>query len=673
MRALLVTLSVTLFVIVPVAASAAPPPRRYVAVTSSGVVGKMSVAVDGPRLSVEWRNDDNGRGAKLDERVELGKDGLPIRWEVSGTGDAGAPVKERFSVEGGRARWTSLNGVGEGDAAGALYVPEQSTPYADAVYLKILLASPGRRRAILPGGSVRTERLRDVTIGAGATKESVTAWALWGFGPTPSVVLARKDQWVGSIFPGWILVEEAHGAEFAALSKLAGDLSGEMLRALAAKVSHRVDGPLWITNVRVFDSTTGTVGAPTNVGIFRDTIVHVGADAPPPDAAIVDGGGGTLLPGLFDSHAHLDGWGGAAHLACGVTLARDPGNDNERLLELDARVQAGEILGPRLRRSGFLEGKSPFSAHTGFIVDSIDEAKERVRWYASHGYWGLKIYNSMKPDYVKVIAEEAHRLGLHVSGHVPAFMSSERAVRDGYDEINHINQLVLSFIIDPLKEDTRTPFRFTALGERTARLDLKSEPVQRMVALMKARRTVLDPTMATFSVLLLARPGKPSPFDAGWLDHMPLTMQRFRRAAALDVKPEQYATYDASWKRLEELLLMLHRAGIPLVPGTDDVPGFVLHSELEAWVHAGIPAADALKAATLGGARFLGLEAQLGQVAPGKLADLYLVDGDPTRDIGALRKGRLVTKGGVVFYPDEIDAALEIRPFAARAAITSKR
>ena len=89
-----------------------------------------------------------------------------------------------------------------------------------------------------------------------------------------------------------------------------------------------------------------------------------------------------------------------------------------------------------------------------------------MRWYAAHGFWGVKIYNSMNPDFVKPIADEAHRLGLHVSGHVPAFMSSERAIRDGYDEIHHINQLVLSFIIDPLKDDTRTPFRFTAIGER---------------------------------------------------------------------------------------------------------------------------------------------------------------------------------------------------------------
>ena len=278
-----------------------------------------------------------------------------------------------------------------------------------------------------------------------------------------------------------------------------------------------VRGPLWLTNVRVFDAVTGGVGAPASVGIFGDTIVSVGAEPPPADASIVDGGGGTLLPGLFDAHGHLGDWGGALNIAAGVTFVRDPGNDNDTLLLVQKRIAAGDFLGPRIKSSGFLEGKSPYSAHTGFVVDSVDEAKEKVRWYAAHGFWGVKIYNSMNPDFVKPIADEAHRLGLHVSGHVPAFMSAERAIRDGYDEIHHINQLVLSLIIDPLKDDTRTTFRFTAIGERLRTLDLQSEPVQRMIALMKERKTVLDPTLATFSPVLLARPASAAPSDRNWI------------------------------------------------------------------------------------------------------------------------------------------------------------
>jgi hypothetical protein len=668
----------SLFAIV-FAASASAAPYHYVLLSSGGQVATLEVTEAGKaglsKIDSIWRADDNGRGSKLDEHIEVGKDGLPTRWEVSGKGWYGAPVKESFTVEGKRATWKSLDGSGEADAAGALYLPNDSTPFGTEIFLRVLLAARDHRHTVVPGGTLRAEKLRDVVIGAGKTKETVTAWALWGFGVAPQFVLARKNHLVAGLSPGWVLVENAHKDEYAALSKLAAVLGGESLRAFTAKVSHRVDGPLWITNVRVFDAATGTVGPPVNVGIYRDTIVRVGPrdDAPPREATIVDGGGGTLLPGLFDSHDHYGDWTGPMHVACGVLLGRDPGNDNETLLALEPRVQSGEFLGPRLRKSGFLEGKSPFAAHDGFIVSTVHEATEKVRWYADHGYWGIKIYNSMNPDFVKPLAEEAHRLGLHVSGHVPAFMSSERAVRDGYDEINHINQLLLSFIIDPLKEDTRTPFRFTALGERMAKLDLKSAPVQRMVKLMKERKIALDPTLATFAGLLLSRPGKAPFTDLDWLDHMPIAVQRSRRTAILDVKPEQYSTYDASWKRLEEVLSMLHKEGITLVPGTDDFPGVMLHSELASWVKAGIPAGEALKAATLGGARFLGLDGELGSVLPGKLADLYLVDGDPTTDIGALRKGRLTLKGGVAFYPDEIFQAIDVKPFAAHAALEPPR
>ena len=662
----------SLIAIVVASSVAAAAPDRYTLVTAAGPIGTLTVTRSGDAVDNQWRVDDNGRGSKFDEHVEFGAGGLPIRWEVSGKGWFGAPVKESFAVSGGEARWQSLDGAGQADGKDALYLANDSTPFSFEIYLRALLAAKDFRRAVLPGGTLRAERLRDVAIGVGKDQETVTAWALWGLGLDPSLVLARKDRLVASLSPGFVLVEDKHRGEFAPLSKLAADLDGEVLRTFTAKVTHAVAGPLWLTHVRVFDPLTGKVGAPTNVGVFRDTIVYVGADAPPADAAIVDGGGGTLLPGLIDSHAHYSSWAGPLDLACGVTLGRDPGNDNETLLRLERRVESGEFLGPRLKKSGFLEGKSPLSAHLGFIVDSVDEAKEKVRWYADHGYWGIKIYNSMNPEFVKAIADEAHRRGLHLSGHVPAFMSSERAVRDGYDEINHINQLILSFVIDPLKDDTRTPFRFTALGERLGKLDLKSEPVQRMVELMKARKTTLDPTLATFSAILMARPGKACAADAGWIDHAPLVIQRGRKSATLDVKPEQYPLYDASWKRLEETLLMLHREGITLVPGTDDLAGLVLHSELEAWVHAGIPASAVLSAATLGGARFLGLDGQLGTIAPGKLADLYLVEGDPTQDIGAIRKGRLVLKGGAVYYPDEIDEALGIAPFAARAALSKR-
>jgi len=469
---------------------------------------------------------------------------------------------------------------------------------------------------------------------------------------------------VATLSPQAVMVEEGFPESFERLSALARDLSAELLVQTSAKLPHRVDGPVWITQVKIFDPVTGTSSEGKNVVLYGGRIVGLRSEAPPAGASVIDGGGGTLLPGLFDSHAHMDDWGALLHVAAGVTFVRDPGNDNPTLLALMKQIESGTLIGPRVTGSGFLEGKSPFSASTGFVISNLDEGLEKVRWYADHGFWGLKIYNSMNPDFVRPIAAEAHRLGLHVSGHVPAFMTAERAISDGYDEINHINQLLLMFVMKD-KEDPRTPFRFTVIGERLKDLDLAGADFQRVLALLKARKTTLDPTMAVFDSLLAARPGSGSPVDLPWLDHVPTAVARDRRSLILDIKPEQYPAYEASLKRQEEVLALLHREGVPLVPGTDDIAGLGLHSELESWVHAGLTPKDVLTAATLGGARFLGKEAELGTIAVGKRADLYLVEGDPVKDIHDIRKGRLVVKDGVLYFPDEIHAAMQIKPFAA--------
>jgi len=262
---------------------------------------------------------------------------------------------------------------------------------------------------------------------------------------------------------------------------------------------------------------------------------------------------------------------------------------------------------------------------------------------------------------------------MRVAGHIPAFMSSERAVRDGYDEVTHINQLLLSFMINPEKEDTRTPFRFTALGERTGGLDLQAAPFQQMVHLMQERRTALDPTLGIFYGMLLSRPGQTTPVDAPWIEHMPGPFQRSRRVSVLDMNPGQDAAYRASAARLLDAVKLLHDAGIRLLPGTDDEPGLMLHSELETWQRAGLQPRDILKLATLDCAKYFSLDQQLGTIERGKRADLLLVPGDPTQDVGVLRRVRLVMKDGAVIFPDEVHSAMQIDPFATRPPVRLPR
>ncbi len=162
-------------------------------------------------------------------------------------------------------------------------------------------------------------------------------------------------------------------------------------------------------------------------------------------------------------HTHEDAWNAALQVAGGVTTSRDMGNDNANIAEMRANIAAGRTVGPHIEPAGFIEGESPFSARGGFVVASVAEAEHAVDWYAQRGYRQVKLYNSIKPEWAAPIAAYAHKRGLRVSGHVPAFSRSERVVREGYDELQHINQLMLNFVSDP-DTDSRTIVRFNLVG-----------------------------------------------------------------------------------------------------------------------------------------------------------------------------------------------------------------
>ena len=185
-----------------------------------------------------------------------------------------------------------------------------------------------------------------------------------------------------------------------------------------------------------------------------------------------DGEGGTLVPGMYEMHGHLGQGNALLNIAAGVTSVRDMGNENAVLEDLMRRIDAGIIAGPRITRSCFIEGESEFSAATGETVSTLEEALAMVRWCASRDFHQAKFYNSMKPEWAETLVAEAHRLGLRVAGHVPAFSTANDMIEVGFDEITHANQLMLGWVLED-GEDTRTLFRFTAM-KRFPALDAKT-------------------------------------------------------------------------------------------------------------------------------------------------------------------------------------------------------
>lgn len=649
---------------------------RYVLMANGEKVGHLTAEVDGRTTKVDYAVSNNGRGPKARETIQTDAAGMPVSWIIDGESLFGSPVQERFSWSGGRASWTSQADRGEvASAQPRFYIGNDASPWMLGVYVKALLKAPERTLPVLPTGRLKLTEVRKVTLGSGRSSVPLTIYELAGIDLAPDYVLVDAK---GDLFAtgGGALLREGYEAEWPRLQAIAREIAISRAETAAQKLAHRFDGPVRIRNVRVFDPVSMKVGALSTVIVYRDRIAGVVANDAPGSTSVgetvIDGQGGTLVPGLHDMHAHNSLSSNLFNLAAGVTATRDQGNDNEDLLAMVEGLRTGRLIGPRIVRNGFLEGRSPYSARNGFVADTLEEALKDVRWYADHGYWQVKIYNSFNPDWVAPVAAEAKRLGMGVTGHVPAFSSPDRVIRDGYDDIAHINQLMLGWILDP-KEDTRTPLRLTGMA-RGKDLDLGSERVQATVRLMKERGVALDTTAMILERLMLSRAGQVQAGDAPYLDHVPVGYQRYRKRNFVTIRNAQDdADYQAGFRKVLEVLKMLDDAGVQLLPGTDDGTGFSNLREMEVYVAAGIPAGRALYLSTLGAERYFKRDHELGTIERGKLADFILVDGDPTADISALRRNRMTMVGGVAFFPAEIYEHLSIRPFAPPPSVTPAR
>jgi hypothetical protein len=675
MRARLVESLLACLIVAVAAPASADSTLDYDVVFSGKKSGTMTTVIrDDGRRQVTLSYRDNGRGPDVVERIALLPDRAFRSYRQTGVSTFGAKVDERFELSGNEARWSSPAEQGRQALAGpAIYLPADGTPEAIAVVVRATLGAGGRLAA-LPGGELRVEKLATEAVGTPGAEREVALYALFGSDLQPDYVWLETGgdmNLFAYIIPGYAaIVAPGQAATAQELEQLQHEAGSRLLADIAARQRQALPQPILIRNVRVFDAKSKALGDPADVYVNDGRIAAIypaGSPAKDP-GTVIDGAGRSLLPGLFDMHTHEDAWNCALQVAGGVTTSRDMGNDNEFLARLRADIAAGRAVGPHIEPAGFIEGKSPFSASGGFVVDGVAEAEHAVDWYAQRGYRQVKLYNSIKPEWAQPIAAYAHSRGLRVSGHVPAFSRSERVVREGYDELQHINQLMLNFVSDP-DTDSRTILRFNLVGERTKDLDLDSKAVRDFIALLAGHRTVIDATLATFEGSWTQKPGEVNPAVAAIVDHLPVATRRQYYNNETDVSGGKLATYRASWQRMLEFMGRLYAAGVPLVAGTDDLAGFMLHRELELYVQAGIPAGEVIRIATEGAARVAGVLSDRGTVERGKRADLILVDGDPTQDISAIRQVAYVLKDGVGYAPAGLYESFGIRRFAEPPAI----
>jgi imidazolonepropionase-like amidohydrolase len=465
---------------------------------------------------------------------------------------------------------------------------------------------------------------------------------------------------------GWSgLIRAGYESIFGILYNTQDEIQSARAANLAKQLIHHPTGDLIIRNVTVFDSVDAKTVPAQRVTVRGERIFSVEAESgqpTPPGSQVIDGSGKMLLPGLWDMHQHFFPDLALFDIAAGITTGRDLANSIEELGKLKKRIELGEQIGPRIVLAGFIDGPGPYEGPVKVLAATPEEARQRVDRYAELGYVQIKIYSSVKPELVPVIIEEAHKLGLRVSGHVPSGMTAEQFVRDGADEIQHMNFVLLNFW--PEVKETRTPARFTEPGKRAAGLDFNSQQVNQFIALLKQHHTVIDPTMTIWEVTYTDRPGKIAREDEYMFDRLPLQVQRNSKAAGQALPAPDAATdqlYRASYANFVRMVKKLYDNRITIVAGTDLPSGYSLHRELEIYNQAGIPAPEVLRMATLTAAQVMKRDGEFGSIAPGKLADLVLVNGDPAANISDIRKIDTVVKGGAVMYPAELYPAVGIR------------
>lgn len=665
---------VVAFLMVVCTAAALADTERFVVYRQDVKIGRVIVEISGNTAKVEFDVKDNGRGPTVAETLSLDANGLPGSWRITGTQTFGGKIDEFFEKRDDKMSWRDSAGPGKAKGATQLYVAQSASPWALQLYARAILRA-GKAINVLPGGTIALTQGERLTLQGKDGELVVTRYDLTGLEFNPTIMLLDDAQRLIALpSPRGGLIREGFEAENPRLQKLVAEWQSTRWAEIQRSTAKKFTGPVRIKNVRVFDPVAQQLIGPVAVLVNGRSISSVQAvNTPPtPDETVIDGAGGTLVPGMFEMHAHLAESGALLNLLAGVTSVRDMGNNNSVLEALDRRIVAGEVAGPRIVRSGFIEGKSPFNANNGFVVDSEARALETVRWYAARGYPAIKIYNSINPQWVPAMVAEAHELGLKVMGHIPAFTTADAMVASGYDEVTHINQLALGWIIKP-GEDTRTLFRLTALG-RLKDLDLDSAPVQSTLDAMKDQRIALDPTIGIHENLLLNRDGSVAPGARDYVANMPIGVQRDLKQAWSN--PDTFggdAAARVAFDKLIDVLRRAHAKGIFIVPGTDTGGSFTYHRELELMTETGFTPAAALSRATLEMARYLGMEQTTGSIERGKLADFFLIPGDPTKDIKAIKSISLVAKDGVFYLPSEAYPRLGIKPFVAAPQIADKQ
>jgi hypothetical protein len=641
-----------------------PPPdaQRYVIASESNTHGSewRWKTADG---AIAFRKSQDLRGwiTEIDGKVRLDAVGKPTELEVRGVTDYG-DAAEVFRIADGIASWDSGADRGQAAAGDAFYLSRGGPSSMEGLLVERLLADDDGALKLLPSGTARLSRGPTVTLDGKPGQVEAQLVFVEGLTAEPS------PYWIdaaGRHFAtlGWMgLIREGYEQHLPKMRAMQDEGMIAATREIGARfLTEAARAPIVIDNVKMFDADAGRFVDGMSVMASGGRITAVtptAAFTAPADVRRIDGSGKTLVPGLWDSHKHFDNeYDLLANVATGMTSIRSPGNRIDDTRRVQQRRAAGEIVAPESFVAAIVDGKDPLSAQGAELVSSEAEAIAAVRRIKDAGLWGVKFYTSMNPAWIAPAAAEAHRLGLHVLGHVPAGMRPLEAVHAGYDELTHINFVLMQAMPQSVVDVANTAARFEGPAEFARTVDLDSPAMKAFVAELARRRIWVDPTMVVFESSFNHDTPELGRSYAPFAGTLPVVIERglaqggyplFGKVTRADMR-ESYA-------KIVQLVGRLHAAGVPIVAGTDGW-GLELVREIEIYQQAGMSAAEALQTATISPARLVGAAGRTGSIAVGKEADMILVAGDVANDLGALRRVVTVISDGYVMEGDALRAA----------------
>ncbi len=607
---------------------------------------------DSLKLQSNFKFNDRGQDVPLQTTLTLNKSGLPVYFKIKGKTSRSSVVDSEVVISNDSASIRVNEQLRKITIRKSYFTISGYSPVSVQMLLIKYWKENNKPESlhVYPNGDLKIKLDGYDTITQGNDKRILERYFIKG------LIWGSETIWTdtsGKLVA--LFTNDAEGDKFEAIEEsylnslpiLIGKAASYGMKNLKVSQIEKDNPLIALTNGNIIDVITGNIARNHTIIIKDGIILKIGSTEKtkiPKGAKVINLSGKSVLPGLWDMHAHFQQveWG-PAYLAAGVTTVRDCGNEFDFINSVKQAIDKQNGIGPRIIKAGIIDGDSPYAL--GIIrVNTESEAATVVKKYKDSGYDQIKIYSSVKPEMIKAIATEAHKVGLPVTGHIPQGVGLLDAIKLGQNQVNHFTFIMRAMLTSP--------------GQK--KIVLTDSTSQKILRALKDNNIVVDPTLGIYEWILRPLDQPLDAFEPGVNSVTEDLKEIFRNTG---LPPEVAKERKFVLENGKEIVLAMHKMGIPIVAGTDMmVPGYSLYREIELYKEAGLTSLEAIQTATINPARVMKKENETGSVQEGKKADIIIIDGNPLESISHIRNVILVIKDGKIYDPSALRKIIDFKP-----------